>query len=510
MLFDKAKPKKERGFYMKNYMKKTIPLLLVLLLLLPMAAACKNKNPSGSGTTEPDTLAEKNDLGLPARDLGGVDYKILDANDKPELHVNYSESNSGSAVEKVLFERDAYVEKAFNVILRYEQIDNVDNKAISAFTNSYNAGDHLCDMIVSTLSGGRLTTLACNGYLADLASLPNMTLDENWWSSQMYEQMSLGGKMYFSTGDIMASVYDAPMVMYANKTLLARYNITDNLYDKVNDGTWTIEYLTTLVKDTDQDLNSDNQMSVNDDFYGFATQPLRLTVQGMLVGMDYTLSSVIDETILIDLDTDITSYLDLIKGAVSPITINWDAGQSTDDVINKVFKNDRAIFLCHLIEAATHNLNDMVSDYTILPMPKGSVEQTSYHSLINGWVNCFVGVPYFADNGEYAELAGFVLEALARTSYYIVRPVAFDEIVMYQSIREPESMKMLDIIYNTLYLDFHAVYDFGGWGTEVANYVYKNKAISSTLTGLRGTILADAQDIADQWLNPRGDKESKE
>lgn len=121
---------------MKIYMKKTIPLLLVLLLLLPMAAACKNKNPSGPGTKEPDTLAEKIDLGLPARDLGGVDYKILDANDKPGLHVNYSESNSGSPVEQVLFERDVYAEKAFNVILRYEQIDNVDNKAISTFTNS--------------------------------------------------------------------------------------------------------------------------------------------------------------------------------------------------------------------------------------------------------------------------------------------------------------------------------------------------------------------------------------
>lgn len=488
-------------------MKRLTSLLLALLLLLPLAVACKGDPAAGDDTGESETLSGEIDLGLEARDMGGVDYRILDANDHPELHTNFSETGTGSQVEQVLFQRDSYVETAYNVVLRYTQTNNTDNAALNAFTNSYNAGDRDYDMIISTLSGGRLTTLATEGYLADLASLPTLSLDEAWWSSQMTEQMSLGGKMYFSTGDIMASVYDAPMVMYANKTLLARYEITDDLYGKVDDGEWTMEYIAQLMKDAgvvDMDTNNDDKMSLDDDFYAFVTQPLRLSTQGMLVGMGYNLSSLVEDTILVDVETDVTGILDVIKNTVSPVTINWDGGQTSDDVINKVFKNDRALFLCHLMEAATHGLRDMASDYMVLPMPMyGETGQTEYHSLINGWVNCFVGVPYFGENSEYSASSGFMLEAMARTSYQIVRPVAFEKIVMFQSVREPDSVRMLNIIYDNLYLDFHAVYDFGGWGMEVANYVYRNSSFTSTLASIKDQILSDAEEVATDWLNPR-------
>lgn len=487
-------------------MKRLFPLLLALLLLLPAAAACKNDEKPPETDTGDDTVEEM-DIGLPSRSFNEATFRILDANDHPELHVNYSETADGTAVQQALYSRDAYVEKAYGLFLEYTQENNTGGAAISKFTNSFDAGDRNYDMIVSTLnfseeSGSRLTALATSGYLADLAELPTLELDEKWWSAQMYEQMNLGGKMYFSTGDIMASVYDAPMVIYANKTLLAQYEITDDLYAKVDDGSWTLEYMADLVKDADRDLDDDGVMSVKSDFYGFVSQPLRLTVQGLLVGMGYQLSGVVEDTVLVNVDTDISGYADRIKKAVSPVTIQWTKGETTDDVINSAFKNDRAIFLCHLIEAATHGLKDMASDYAILPMPKGSTSQTEYHSLVNGWVNCFVGVPYFAEDGV-ADMTGFILEALARTSYQIVRPVAFDKVVMYQSVREPQSLAMLDIIYDTLYVDFHAVYDFGGWGTAVADYVYKNQSLTSEIAKIKDAIYEKAQEVATDWLNPR-------
>lgn len=486
-------------------MKKIVPFLLAFLLLLPMVVACKKDKPPVESKGETETLSPIEEIGLSPRDFGGKDFKILDANDHPELHVNYADTGEGTQVQQALFSRDVYIERANNIFLEYKQVNNVDNKALNSFMTSFDAGDRLYDMVVSTLSGGRLTTLACNGYLADLAKLPTLALDQKWWSSQMYEQMNLGGKMYFSTGDIMASVYDAPMVMYANKSLLAQYSIDDNLYEKVENGEWTVDYLATLVKNMDRDLNDDGAMTVNDDFFGLITQPLRLTAQGMLVGMDYVLSDVIDETIAVNVDSNLLAYADKIKSMVT--NAQRTPGQSHDDVINVTFKNDRAIFLCHLIESATHNLADMASDYAILPMPKGSVEQEKYHSLVNGWVNCFIGVPYFQANGEYEETVGFMLEMMARASYAIVRPVAFEKVVMFQSVREPESLRMLNIIYDTLYLDFHCVYDFGGWGTEVANYIYRDKPLSSTIAGLTSKIEAAANEVADQWLNPRSSKE---
>ena len=234
-------------------MKKVISLLLVVLMLLPVLVSCGEDVEEGE-TKESVTLEGIEDIELEAQDFGGKEFKVLDANDHPDMHVNYAEDMSGSNIQCALYKRDAYIESRNNVNIVYTQVDNCNLDGISVFTNSYDAGDRLYDMVISTASGTRLATLSCSGYFTDLAALPTLDLSQKWWSSQMYEQMSLGGKMYFSTGDIMASVYDAPMVMYANTELLQNNQITDNLYQKVLAGDWTVEYMNTLVKDMSKDL----------------------------------------------------------------------------------------------------------------------------------------------------------------------------------------------------------------------------------------------------------------
>ncbi len=483
-------------------MKKTLKLIslaLVLLLLLTSFAACGGKEEeSGTQGGTVDTSSGSN--ALPARDLGAKEFKILDANDHPDMHINYSESMEGTAVQQALFEKDTFVETRNNVQIVYTQFVNTDKPGIEPFVNSYQAGDRLYDVVVSTASGDRLVNYACQGLFANLRELPVLDLSQKWWSAEANEALTLGGKTYFTTGDIMASVYDAPMAVYANKTLVEQYDIGDDLYQTVHDGAWTMEYMAEITKNLSQDLNQDNVMHAEHDFFGVVSQPIKMTAVGMMVGMGFENSYVQNDSLII-VNDDIEA-IDKLCTVIRRVVQDVERNNNNQLVIDSTFKSDRAVFLIHLMEAANHNLRDMSSDFMILPMPKGDVEQENYRTYINGWVDCFVAVPeYDKSDASYPEFAGFMLESMARASYDIVRPIAFDQVVKYQSTRDPGTLEMLEIVYNTMYLDFQGIFDFGKASTKIAEHIYKGTDLASSLAGVKSTITKEAANMSASWLN---------
>ncbi len=484
----------------KLMMKQTVRVLSLILALLMCTAAlvsCGGDDEETKASVGNDGAEYENEL--EAQDFGGREFRVLDANDQPDMHVNFAEDMNGTAVQQALYKRDMYIEERNKVNIVYTQVTNTNLAGISAFTDLADGGDRPYDLVVSTASGGRLPILACSGYFSDLKTLPTLDLSQKWWSAEMNEAMSLGGKMYFTTGDIMASVYDAPMAVYANKSLLDEYQITDNLYSTVKDDKWTLEYMSGLVANISRDVNNDGVMHASDDIFGVISEPNRMSSVGMLVGMGYENSYVANNAIFVNDDMEtLESLCSKIKGMVQNVTFEVKA-----DIINKAFKNDRAVFLVHLVEAANHKLRDMSSDFMVLPMPKGDENQENYRSYMNGWVDCFISVPTFdASKSGEAEFHGYMLEAMARASYDIVRPVAFEQVVMLQSTRDPDAIEMLEIIYNTLYLDFQGVFDFGGQGTLIAQHVFADAELASSMAGIKSKITSEAAERSAQWLNP--------
>ncbi len=491
-------------------MKKTLRMLALLLAVftvLAAFAACKKKPTviAPEETTPEDETDEGYENDLEAKDLGAQEFVIFDANDHPELHVNYSENMEGTIVEKALYSRDSYLEQRNNLYITYFSMNPSDNVQETMMLLK-SAGDRPYDIMISTAcsseqTGGRLPALAVNGVLADLASLPTVDLTNKWWSPWINTQLSLGGKTYFTTGDIVASVYDAPMAVYANRDLLVDYGLLADpteLYQIVKDGEWTFEYMKNLTKDMTRDVNDDGVYHANDDFFGIVSQPLALTTDALLTGFGFELSSVVGDTIVINENIEILErYTSLLKNTL--ITPKYDTHQN--DIINITFKNDRAIFLTHFVEAATHGLRDMATDFLVLPAPKASAEQDGYRSCINGWVNCFIAVPSFdIAKTDYAEDIGYLLEAMARASYDIVRPEAFDNIVMLRAIKDPGSYEMLEIIFNSLYLDYQCIYNFGQVSTVISNYVFGTQELTSNFASAKDMAKSEAEIVAGGWL----------
>ncbi len=477
-------------------MKKFSALLLALLILATSLVSCTSGKEQ---ETQPESVVNTNEsIELPARDFGAKEFRILDANDHPTSFINFSESMEGTALQQALYEKDRYLETRNNVDIVYTQTTTTDVVGIPDFTNSYDAGDRAYDVVVSTASGsGRLPTVACSGRLLDLNTLPTLDLGGRWWSSLMNESMSLGGKMYFTTGDIMACMYQAPLMVYANRTLLEQYQIDDDLYQIVKDGEWTIEYMTSITRDLSYDINQDSMMYAEDDFFAIISEQNRMTAVGLLVGMGYDNSYIQNDQIIVNYDLEqLSTMCDALRKMLIPHSFNDKYANS------KTFATDRAVFRIHLLGSSS-GYRDMLSDFMVLPMPKGSVEQESYRSYINGWVGSFVAVPAFkTDDTEKMDLHGYMLEAMARASYEIVRPIAFDQVLKYQTMRDQGSVDMLEIISNTLYLDFQGVFDFGGQGTRIAEHVFKNADLVSSMENIKSLINTQAAEKSRLWLNP--------
>jgi len=474
-------------------MKRYTACLLIMLLL----ASCGEESaaPEVTGGTDADTTAapvETNRLTeLGNKDFGGKIYTVLDANDYPATHINMpGEEMNGDLINDALFKRDTKIEELYNTKIEYVQITNA-KAGTDALRNSVLAGEDAYNLCISTVCGGRLATLATEGLLANLCNIPYLTLDSNWWSKLMYESCRLNDTMYFTTGDISTTVYLVPACVYLNQTLLDNYKIDTDFYQIVRDGKWTVDELLNVTKDAASDLNQDNTMHVSDDFFGLVYQTNALTASMMLVGCGLSLSDNDGQSITMSLNSErAANVVEKLRLISEPIQY-----QVQNDIFNVTFKDDRAIALIHSIGTAKNYLRDMNSDYLVLPMPKYDEAQTSYRSMINGWGDCFVGIPKNAD----AEFTGFITEALAYESYENVRPQMYDLVLKQKAARDEGSAHMLDIVFDTTYLDFMGIYEFAGLPAGMANVVFQDAPLASTLASYQEAANSAITDFTEAW-----------
>jgi len=423
-----------------------------------------------------DTLGE--------RDFDGETFTILDACHHPHIQVNkpVDEGLNGEPINDALYNRDKFIEEKYGVNIEYIQI--VGAGGCPALEKSVLAGENTYDLVVSPILGNSLNTISTRNVLCNLTDMPYLSLESPWWSKMIYENLQFNGKLFYNGGDIfLPSFSRCPGAVMFNKKLFQDYGIKENLYDLVFDGKWTVDVLERLIKDADTDVNQDGKMHVNDDFFGLVTQTNDITTGFFLAGLGVNFATVADDTINVDLTSPATlSKIDKLTGILKPVQY-----ADHNDVMNKAFKEGRALFVVHCLETPQLNLRDMADDYGILPMPKWDEKQESYVSFINAWGSGFIGVPLNAD----IEKSAFLTEAMAYAGYEMLRRPVYEITLKAKAARDEESERIIDIIIETAYLDLNVVYDFGRSQTSVMNAIFKNTPFISEYEKVEGKIQKD-------------------
>lgn len=234
-------------------------------------------------------------------------------------------------------------------------------------------------------------------------------------------------------------------------------------------------------------------MSPKDDFFGVGMQSTDEAAVAFMESADLVMTELTADKTNLKLatlsGTDIADRFEKIQSIARNIK-----HEDINDIINYAFKEDRALFLQHKLESAGVHLRDMKSDYLILPMPKYS-EDEDYISGVSGYVSSFAAVPATVDS----DFTGFILEAMARYSNENLRPLSYDLVYKQKTSRDERSNEILDLIFDTLYIDFFVFYDFGGLRTAVTEIIFKDKPISSTIDRYSSAAQKAIDKLVENW-----------
>ena len=221
--------------------KRSISILLLLSFGTMFAASCGE--PGGSDvttelqanvTTIDETSSDELSDDLP-KDLkfGGETINVLYRDDV--VNSFYVSEQTGDIVDDAVYNSNHAVEERLdvklNMILMAGSANNDRNSYMNAISNSVLAGDGAYDLC------GLLTynapTLIQKGVLTDLLGVKYLNFDKPWWTGDLTELATIGGKLYFASGDISLELTQRIYCMLFNKNLAESIKV-DDFYTIVN------------------------------------------------------------------------------------------------------------------------------------------------------------------------------------------------------------------------------------------------------------------------------------
>lgn len=468
-------------------MKQLTVSLLLASLLCASLASCGGDDPAATVDTKGDTTpvteavteAVRVTADLPAKDFGGEEFtfygRIYDgvwsATDI------FSHAEDGEQINDAVYARTAYIEDTYNVKLA--ALESGESTVVSYLKNFITAGDDTFEAIVCDVydSGA----LAVDGMLYDLNNVQNLDLSREWWAQSTNNSLSIAEKQFYVTGDIFINDNKSTRIFFFNKDIIRDLDL-ENPYDLVDDNKWTLDKYIELSESALYDLNGDNTYTRDADRYGTMAQTtlgsvLYFASGNLLTGKDendipYALCGT-DQAINV-----MTGISDKIAGLPS-ISTSGETGVSggvhPDNIM--YFMDGRVLFAPEVL-VHIETMRDCKVDIGILPPPKYDESQDKYVCYADGWCVNVLSIP---TTNTAPDDAGFLFEAMAADSLNNLTPAYFDVVLTDKYARDAQSVRMLDLILDSVVMDNANIFSWATIESTVADAIYKGGAIASTV-----------------------------
>lgn len=480
---------------MKQHISRFMTAVLLIGLIL---VSCGEGEPvetdavvsQSETTTEPtveDMLAS-----LPDEDFGEYEFTFLTISSGINSTTRFTdeifvEEEDGDIINDSVYQRNQLVNEKYNVTIAAMPEELPSDVARAAIL----AGDNIFD--VMNLYKSESIVLLPDGLLADWNDLPYCDYTAPWWNRHCIEKLTIGDMLPFMSGSILISEIDDTLAMVYNKALADEYNIS-GLYDVVRDGKWTIDYMTSLIKQISRDLNGDSQYVVGDDLFGYVQDPASMTTNWSFA-CDL-MTGYIDSDGKWQPNVDVERAQNLCDKMAAIFAGGTFAYTGTDLYDGLNYFEENKIFLYAIILRNVELLREMNVDFGILPYPKLDENQSEYSTHI-GNSSPILTLPITNNDFERTSL---ILEAMAITSYNIVRPAYYDVALKVKMSRDEDSADMLDIIldsstYDLSYFTFNAI-------SSILNPLISvgNTNFSSAYASQSNTINQNMQNFIDSVL----------
>ncbi len=442
----------------KKSLQKGAILLAILLLLesLSVLTACSNEEASKTVDQTTVTDAEQNEAvieeltdGLEDINMEGYEFNIL-ATEMAWTRAKYDAEQDGEPINDAISTRNRYLEERFNcdiVVLS----DTAHASAMNKATNDVQSDDGVFDMV--SLYDVYISVML--PYIADWNNVSQLKLDKPWWNPDATVVYNWGGKQCTINGYTSLTAISSTNAIAFNKDMLKTLNVeSKELYDRVRNGSWTLDAMYAYGKQAITDLNGDSKIDLKDDRFAIQDgNSIKNLVNAAVasagiryVGYDANHNPVYQ----FDNEKSINMYQKLIEKSFNEGVLITNAANPDRGTSVPIFLENRALFVhASMLGMETVRGVDQF-DIGILPFPKFDETVDDYRSLSVGSATCFL--PRTVSPDDYDRI-GTLLEAMAFYSYYEVLPVYKEIALKTKSTRDNESSDMLDIIFNTICFD---------------------------------------------------------
>ncbi len=454
-----------------------LSMLLVAVMLVPMVVACnESEEPSVTTTvsaegqpTDPivTTTSEPIQPENPTTDANGYEIDDLD----PTLNLNNAkinilawkqstreydaENTSGDDVDSALYDRNRKVEDRLGIELNFIEIpgsaaylnDFVQtvNTSISNNTGAYDAVAQYarCAGILSTY-----------GVYKNLYDVEHLNFDKPWWPSKIVETNTIGGNMYFVSGDIATSlIYMMEFMIVNNDYAEARGIDVAKLQEDALNGKWTLSRLLELSENAYSDEDEKKGKSDGDKFGLYINEHQLIDMFYVGAGLRYIISN--EEGVFLSDDFGSNVSYDLLRTFAAALKGN-DCYQTHSTTIDMTAGT--SLFYTVLGSVLAVELRNAAYAYSILPAPKYNEAQDSYYTAIQ-FPHSMYTIPVDVD----ADRSGAVLECMASESHRQVTPVLFEKCFKYKYATTSVDTEMLTVIRDSTVFDLgRAFYDILG------------------------------------------------
>ena len=454
---------------MKELSVKLLSLLLAGLMLLSCLVACgepTESDPSdsqGESTQAAESNTETQDIAQVALDaLGEIDFGkktfgvLYSENFKSEVYAENSIVDSSGGDDQVIndavYQRNTLLEELCN--LTFEPIPSVDLKsdAHKAATGGIN------DIYLIDSNAREAADFASSGYLYNYLDL-GVDVDQPWWD-QGTADFALNGKIFFMNGAVNFNDDNLTYVLIFNKKMLEKYSASiPNPYDTVLDWEWTLDYFNSIIQGISSDSNGDGTMDEKDT-YGFVTT----WEYGNTFFIGSDLRYIVNDresdepSLFLAEQSKMSKALEVLELAQSIYHDNDASYMSPPGYENlglEVFKGNRGLFYGEVASYLRAINRESETVFGVLPVPKYDKDQEFYRT----WTHESGSTLSASSSIKDAETIGAILEAYAILSYQCVKPAYYDITLTTKNIKDAESEKMLDIIFQNRVYDMALYYN---------------------------------------------------
>lgn len=470
--------------------KRIIALTLIVAALLPTFASCSenkgnsdNETPSkettgtsetAGGESESESETEKILPNLPDETFGGMDFNIyMSSNDEYGTVKDdfTAEEYTGEPINDARYTRNINVEQKFDIkINTFPSATAGDTTGTSHIKQSVTTADYAYDLTM--LAGYSTCNLAADNILLDLKDVEYIDLEKPWWDQMANQDLLVHDMLFYTTGDISTSDNEATYCILYNKNMATDLQLTENPYEMVREGTWTIDNFAKLVTNVAQDLDGNG---VYDDKDRYGVLIWDDSIMGVVNGAGEKCASVVDGGLQMSLYNDKTvsvleKYFKFAND--SKISYAYQRKELGDKLIVEMFQNNQALFLQQLLQVIP-KYREMDADFGVLPYYKYDDAQDRYYNTVGSWHSVFLCLPKVQKD---VRATGIIVEALAAESLDTVTPAYYDVTLKDKVARDQDTQEMLDLILSTRTYDLGWYYALGSYNERLMDLFRQGKS----------------------------------